>query len=438
MEAATCHGAVEHPGGSISDLRAAEQTRRDVESPLHGSLKLKVLFLPSHVGLGHVMRDLAVARTLRKLEPVIDIEWCSAEPASSMIAAWDERLAGGCPELESFSTAVEGFVEGRTRSLGEMVRELGKLKTNFEAMRGLLYGGYDLVFADEFWELVYAAPEEVKEGVVFGTDLVYMPYSRSPFGALLSVVLNVYFKKRLKEFRRLIYLNDPTALRMARWYLVAGGRVVDWLREHAISVGLLTSYIRGELPRREEARRKLKVGDGELLVIVAVGGTSARSKSLLDAVDGAAAEISRIAREKLGTDGIRIIAVPGPRTSWEPRSPLVDVDKCPRSLASYYAAADVLITRAGRTTTADIICSGAGAVLVPVAGHMEQEQIAKDVHRRFGYAMLEEGDLNPRRLAHAVVEEARRKHAPPDGLCSGVERTAEVIASLLKHEPPIS
>ncbi len=417
-------------GEVVHDPRApaAGPTKGGADFPFLRSSK--VLFLPSHVGLGHVTRDLAVARALRRLEPRIEVEWCSAEPATSMITAWDERLASGCPELKSFSTTVEGFIEGRIRSPSRMAEELGKLKENYEDIHELLDGDYNFVFADEFWELVYAAPKEVKEEVVFGTDLIYMPYPRRPFRALISTILNAYFKKRLAEFGKLIYLNDPIALGRARWYLVAGSRVTDWLHEHAISVGLLTSYMREELPGREEARRELKVGDEELLIVVTVGGTSARSKALLDAVDGAAMEIFGMVKEKLGSNGMRIIAVPGPRTGWDPRSHLVEVDRYPRSLARYYAAADVLVTRAGRTTTADIICSGVGAVLVPISGHMEQEHIARDIHGRFGYAVLKEEGLNPRKLAHAIVEEARRKHRSPKSLCSGVERIVDILASL--------
>src|SRR5499427_4391347 len=46
------------------------------------SRKRKALFTSSPIGLGHVQRDLAIARELRKLQPDLAIDWFTVDPAS--------------------------------------------------------------------------------------------------------------------------------------------------------------------------------------------------------------------------------------------------------------------------------------------------------------------------------------------------------------------
>ncbi len=401
---------------------------------------MKALFLPSHVGLGHATRDAAVARELRRLLPGLRVEWCSAEPVESFLRAIGEPLAPGCRGLESFSAVIEDLYEGRLRGLRALGERLGILRRNWEKVQHLVAsGGYDLVFADEFWELVYAAPPDVKRGVVFGTDLVYMPYaSVRPLSLLVALILNRYFRGALTGFRRLVYLNDPGVVEGRRWLLVAGGRVDEWLRRHAFVAGLATSYLPGELPGRGEARRELRVPEDELLVVATVGGTSTRSRRLLDCVAGAAPLLDREARRR-GLAGARLFVVTGPRTRWEPPpglGGLVEKRGLEPGLHRFYAAADAFVTRAGRTTTADLLCAGVPAVLVPIEGHLEQLDIARYMERRHGYPVLGEKKCSPGRLVERLAAALARRPEPPRRLCLGTPRAARLLASMLRGGAP--
>jgi len=401
---------------------------------------VRALFLPSHVGLGHVARDAAIARELRRLAPGLRVEWCSAEPVTSFLRALGEPLAPGCSGLESFSTVIEGLYEGRLRGLRRLGERLAILRRNWETVEPLVAsGGYSLVYADEFWELVYAAPPSVKKTTVFGTDLVYMPYaSLRPQSLLVALILNHYFRGALTGFRRLLYLNDPGVVEGKRWLLLAGGRVDEWLRRHAAVAGLATSYLPGELPGRREARRRLGAGEDELLVVATVGGTSTRSRRLLSCVAEAAPLLDRLAKG-MGLEGARVIAVTGPRTRWEPPpglQGLVEARGLEPGLHTLYAAADAFVTRAGRTTTADLLCAGVPAVLVPIRGHLEQLDIARYMERRHGYPVLREEECSPARLVERLREALARRPEPPGSLCLGSPRAARLLASMLPGGAP--
>jgi len=400
---------------------------------------VRVLFLPSHVGLGHAARDVVIAGILRGLEPRVSIEWCTAEPALGFLERLGERVAPGCAGLESFSKPIEDLYNGRIGGLRELASSLSILRRNYSIVSRML-DRYDLVFADEYWDVVYGVPDEVRRGIVFATDILYKPYTGGPRSLLLSLILNRYFRRILPRYRRLIYLNDPSILEGRRWYPLVGGSLGRWLEGHAYIAGLATSYAPGSLPGRLEARRRLGVGEDDFLVVAAVGGTSAASKSLLDCAERAAPALRELASQRGA--GLRIIALPGPRTGWTPSTSLVEVpeDPSPPGLQDYYAAADLFISRAGRTTTADLLCAGIPAVLIPIPGHFEQEDIASHMSARYGYQVLGEPECSPEKLlaaARRILSSGPRR--PPPGLCEGSRRAALLLQDLLRApglEPP--
>jgi len=59
----------------------------------------KVLFISGSLGLGHVTRDLAIARELRRHDPELEISWLAAPPAAQLIETEGARLL---PEAARF------------------------------------------------------------------------------------------------------------------------------------------------------------------------------------------------------------------------------------------------------------------------------------------------------------------------------------------------
>ena len=56
------------------------------------SRKRRALFLSSPIGLGHVQRDVAIARELRKLHPDLEIDWFTVDPAAAYLEREGERV----------------------------------------------------------------------------------------------------------------------------------------------------------------------------------------------------------------------------------------------------------------------------------------------------------------------------------------------------------
>jgi hypothetical protein len=394
---------------------------------------LKALFLSSHVGLGHVARDYAIANALRRVLPSISIEWCSAEPAISFLDRLGERVVDECKVLESFSSVIEDLYNGRINGLRDLASRLNILRRNYAIIDDLLSRNqYDLVFADEFWEIVYSAPQSVKDRVVFATDLIYKPYSIKPLDFILSLILNKYFKNTLWRFKLSMFFNDIEILDDYKWYWFFGGGVRDWVLKHMVPIGLVTSYLYEELPDRTHARRFLGLGGDEALIVVGIGGTSTRSIYFLDCLDRIIPVIYSELKKLFGVNEVVVKAITGPRTNWVSNSGLIEVVRGvqPR-LLNYYVASDMFIMRAGRTSTADIYCLGKPAVFIPIMDHFEQEEIAKYMWKRHGYPFLRENECTSQKLLWVLRRAYNNIYSPNKDLCMGVDKASEILASVI-------
>lgn len=60
----------------------------------------KILYISGSLGLGHVARDLAIAKELRYQFPDTEIHWIAAEPALSVLIAAGERTV---PEVSLYN-----------------------------------------------------------------------------------------------------------------------------------------------------------------------------------------------------------------------------------------------------------------------------------------------------------------------------------------------
>ena len=75
---------------AVRDFVAPDPTRSTWVRAM--ARKRRALFVSSAIGLGHVQRDLAIAREMRKLQPDLEIDWFTVHPASTYLEREGERL----------------------------------------------------------------------------------------------------------------------------------------------------------------------------------------------------------------------------------------------------------------------------------------------------------------------------------------------------------
>ena len=116
----------------------------------------KILFISGSIGLGHISRDLAIAKELRYQFPDTEIQWIAAEPALSVLVAAGEKTV---PEVNLYvneNIQAESTSKGPSLSLQMYIfKSLGKwLTQSVNAIKKILKeNDFDLIIGDETYEL---------------------------------------------------------------------------------------------------------------------------------------------------------------------------------------------------------------------------------------------------------------------------------------------
>jgi len=115
----------------------------------------RALYLSSPIGLGHARRDLAIARELRALHPELQIDWLAQDPVTRLLAANDETIHPLSARLASETRHIELESGEHELHCFQALRRMDEvLIANFMTFQGAVDdGGYDLVIADEAWDI---------------------------------------------------------------------------------------------------------------------------------------------------------------------------------------------------------------------------------------------------------------------------------------------
>ena len=137
----------------------------------------RALFISSPIGLGHVQRDLAIARELRKLQPDLAIDWFTVDPAAGYLEREGEHLHPITRRLANESRHFERVAGEHDLSAFFALRTMDEIMShNFMTFVDLVEAEhYDIVVGDEAWDVDYhyhENPELKRQPYVFLTDFV--------------------------------------------------------------------------------------------------------------------------------------------------------------------------------------------------------------------------------------------------------------------------
>ncbi len=227
---------------------------------------------------------------------------------------------------------------------------------------------------------------------------------------------------------------EDTDLRRAAW---TGNPVRDEVMDADRSAG------------RAAARAALGVDEGRRMVAVVGGSLGART---INEATGAAADLWQ------DRDDLHIRHITGhrdhnglsARVTAAPTMALhYDLVAYENDMATVYAAADLVVSRAGATTVAELAAVGMPAVLVPLPGAPDDHQTAnaRRLETAGGAVLVRDGELDPARLVAEVdalladpgrldlMAEAARSLARP-GAAGAVVDLLESFARVGRPERP--
>jgi pimeloyl-ACP methyl ester carboxylesterase/predicted glycosyltransferase len=396
----------------------------------------RALFISSAIGLGHVQRDLAIARELRTLHPDLAIDWFTVDPAARYLAQEGERVHPITARLSNESRHFESVAGEHDLSAFFALRTMDEvMSNNFMTFVDLVEAEhYDLVIGDEAWDVDYyyhENPELKRQPFVFLTDFVgCLPTEADEREALLCADRNA---DDIEHVARYPYVRD------AAIFVGNADDVTEepfgpglpsiraWTDRNFSYAGYTLPFDPASLADTDALRKRLGYEPDEKIAIAAVGGTGV-GRHLLEKVARAYPVMKREVPE------LRMILVAGPRLSPGefPTSPGLEVRPYVHNLFEHLACCDLAMVQGGLSTCMELVATRRPFLSFPLRRHFEQR---KHVQRRLAnygadssveYDGLEPEQLGLRALStmHAPV---RYRRVETDGAARAARRIADVL-----------
>jgi pimeloyl-ACP methyl ester carboxylesterase/predicted glycosyltransferase len=397
----------------------------------------RALYLSSPIGLGHGRRDIAVARELRKLHPGLKVDWLAQDPVTRLLESNNEHVHPLSARLASETRHIELESGEHELHCFQALRRMDEvLIKNFMIFQDAVeQGAYDIVIADEAWDIDHywhEHPELKKAKLAWLTDFVgYVPM---PAGgeqeALLTADYNAEMIEHIERHPgvrdRSIFVGTPEDI-VPLSFGADLPLMRDWIPKHFDFSG----YVIGEHPQgfgsRESLRERLGYRDDERICIVTVGGSGIGAhliRRILQAYP--------IVKAKLPE--LRMVVVAGPRIDAASlAAPAgVEVRAFVANLDRHLAACDLALVQGGLTTCMELAAAGTPFVYFPLRNHFEQTFHVAHRLRRYGAGIqMDFAASTPDMIADAMMLALSRSGKPNPVEADGARRAARMIAELL-------
>ncbi len=339
--------------------------------------KRRALFVSSAIGLGHVQRDLAIAHEMRTLQPELEIDWFTVDPAATYLEREGERLHPITQRLANESCHFEALAGEHDLQAFFALRAMDELMArNFLVFSELLEAEhYDIVVGDEAWEVDYhyhENPELKRQPFVFLTDFVgCLPMEegnrREAFLCADRNADDIEHVARYPWIRdRAIFVGNPED---APDLPFGPGlpNIRDWTRRNFKFTGYALPFDPRRLEDTERLRCKHGYRDDQKLVIAAVGGTAVGAP-LLKRIAEAFPAMKRQVPE------LHMVLVAGPRVPREalPEHPGLEVRPYVHNLFEHLACSDLALVQGGLSTCMELVATRRRFLSFPLERHFEQ------------------------------------------------------------------
>jgi len=399
----------------------------------------RALFVSSPIGLGHVQRDLAIARELRKLQPDLQIDWFTVDPAARYLQREGERLHPITSRLANESRHFESVAGEHDLHAFFALRTMDEIMiNNFMTFSDLMDAEhYDLVIGDEAWDVDYyyhENPELKRQPFVFLYRLRRSACrleedEREQFLCADRNADDIEHIARYPYIRdKAIFIGNPDDV-TERPFGPGMPSIREWTDRNFTYSGYALPFDPAAFADIGSQRARLGYRPHEKIVIASVGGT---------AVGGAL--LRRIAEAfplmKREVPALRMIIVAGPRLSTHafPEHPGLEVRSYVHNLFEHFACCDPALVQGGLSTCMELVAMRRPFISFPLARHFEQcVHVRKRLANYCADCSVDYTELGVAALAERAL---KALHAPapykPVEL-DGAARAAREIASVLEN-----
>lgn len=398
----------------------------------------RALFISSPIGLGHVQRDLAIARELRKMHPDLQVDWFTVDPAAAYLRREGERLHPITARLANESRHFERVAGEHDLHAFFALRSMDEIMVNnFMTFCDLMDAEhYDIVIGDEAWDVDYyyhENPELKRQPFVFLTDFVgCLPMSEDPRERHLCADRNADDIEHVARYPgvrdRALFIGNPEDV-SERPFGPGLPRIRDWTDRNFAYSGYALPFDPADYADVERQRARLGYRPDEKLVIAAVGGTAVGGHLL-----------RRIAEAfplmKRAEPSLRMILVAGPRlpaTAFAPQQGL-EVREYVHNLFEHLACCDLALVQGGLSTCMELVALRRRFLGFPLASHFEQcVHVRRRLQNYCADCAVDPHSIAPAELARRALEALHAPVAYRPVEVDGARRAARLIAEVMEN-----
>ncbi len=394
----------------------------------------RILFISGSVGLGHVTRDLAIARAIRRQIPGSEIVWLAGEPANRYLEQKKERLLPDRFQWNEETSVIENASDGnRLNLIRYMLNVQKKVWPKHVALfkEILQHENFDLVIGDE----TYALSIAIKEGKLSLNIPFIMIYDfigvdatgHNPLEKLAAYITN----KR--------WIN-PTPDLLHYWYVGVAEDIPDkpfgfrlpnrrkWTQEHYQLLGYVLPFDPDDY--RENGKIKAELGyDERPLIVGSVGGTNVGKQMLQLCV-----EAFEILKKKVPQAQMALVSGPRIDPATVPEKDGLQVKGLVPDLYRHFAACDLALIQGGNTSTIELTALGRPFIYFPIEDHFEQVLIAERQKRLQAGIPMTLSNTMPETLADKMFEIMNQPVNYADIPTDGAQKAAQLVKELLGVE----
>jgi pimeloyl-ACP methyl ester carboxylesterase len=425
-------------GRTVEPATIPPTTGRRTPPRVRHSTERRVLWLSSPIGLGHIQRDLAIARALREIYPDVSVDFLTADPADRVVAHWGERLHPAARLLYNDSAHFEGWAGDHELHAFNALWDMDEnLAANFMTFADVVERErYDLWVGDEGWDLDYYLhenPELKGAPYVFLTDFIGMlPMRDDPTSTEFTRCWeknaeNIDHLRLHPEVRDLSLLVGDEADVLDRPFGPNLPNMREWAREHFRFPGYTWHFDPSAYRDRAALRAALGYREGERVILVSIGGTRVGRHLLRKCAEAFALVAPRV-------PDARMLLVAGPRLDPAelPRHPRLDVRPFVPDLFRHHAAADLAVVQGGLTTTMELAAFRTPFLYFPLRNHFEQNfHVARRLERLGAGVRMDYDRTTVEDLAQAILDHLGKPTPWGEAPADGTGRAARMIAELL-------
>ncbi len=395
---------------------------------------MKVLFISGSIGLGHVWRDVAIARELGRINPGIDISWMAERPAVDVLRSIGEKVLPDAERIINTGETVDQMTRAYATNIIAFSMKWIKVfprnaRVVFDAVER---EGFDLVIGDESYDVISELLKSQKKktfpfvGIydfVGHKAMTLRPKEHIEGWMINRFWINSIVNKR-RVLDRLIFIGVPEDIPDERFGLMQPNKR-ELTRGRVEFVGYVLPFHPKDYQDKTRVRKELGYGDGPL--IVASAGGTATGKPLLDLCARAHPLLKHTIPD------IRMVLVCGPKIdpgSIPAREGLQVTGYVP-FLYRHLAAADLCISSGGGTTTLELTALQKPFLFFPLERYSEQDDVANRCQRYGAGVRMHFSSTTPEVLTWKILENIGKPVKYPDIALGGQRKVASIINELL-------